>query len=258
MPIKHIDTTAAPGHMIHICAACGAEHKISFDRGAQKTKRGPFQLRVGDTLVVRVDDAAPATATFGAADFPDFARVPAAELAAKLNTALPGIQAHDDGGGVLIESASVGAESRVQIVDGAACAALGFSTDGRGDACHTRPVLGVSIGAEQIVDKNVIALRRCNDCGANECLVRTFDVAPAHLAGTHFAEHRKVVNSLAEHCKSQRWSHPAVAEHHAAETTLPADVASAFPDVHAALPRFLSPVGRAEPRNPRRSADDKR
>jgi hypothetical protein len=243
MPIKHIDTTTTPGYMVHICAACNAEHKISFDRGAQKTKRGPFLLRAGDTLVVRVDEAAPATASFATADFADFTRVSAAELAAKLNTALPGVQAHDDAGGVLIESASMGPESRVQIIDGTACAALGFPIGGCEAPCHTRPVLGISIGAGQIVDKNIIALRRCNDCGANECLVRTFDVAPAHLAGTHFSEHRKVVNSLAEHCKSQRWSHPAVAEHHATETTLPADVASSFPDVHAALPRFSSSGG---------------
>ena len=246
MPIKQIDTTAAPGHMIHICAACGAEHKISFDRGAQKTKRGPFQLRAGDTLVVRVDNAAPATAVFGAADFPNFARVTAAELAARLNAALPGIQAHDDAGGVLIESASAGQESCVQIVDGTARSTLGFPTDGREDPCHTRPVLGISIGEGQIIDKDIIVLRRCNDCGANECLVRTFDAAPAHLVGTHFHEHRQAVNSLAEHCKAQRWSHPAVAEHHAAETAAPLDLHAPLRHQPIVLPEFVRPGSAAK------------
>ena len=256
MPIKHINTTMAPGYMVHVCAACGAEHKVSFDRGAQKTRTGPFELRAGDTLVVRVDEAAQATALFTAADFPDFAHVTAAQLAAKLNAALPGSQAHDDAGGVLIESASVGADSRIQIVEGTACAALGFQTDGHEDPCHTRPVLGISVAAGQIIDQNVIALRRCNDCGANECLVRTHDVAPAHLAGTHFSEHRKAVNSLAEHCKSQRWSHPAVAEHHAAETTQPRELASAFPEVHPALSQFVVTGAGSARQTARRALDE--
>ena len=239
MPIKNINTTTAPGYMVHICAACGAEHKVSFDRGAQKTRTGPFQLKAGDTLVLRVDATAPATVAFAAGDFPDFGHVTAAQLASKLNAGMPGIQAHDDAGGVLIESAAVGEASRVQIVDGTARDALGFATDVHGASCHFRPVLGISIGAGQIVDKDILALRRCNDCGANECLIRTFDAAPAHLDGTHFTEHRKAVNALAAHCKSRGWSHPDVAEQHAAELVQPVDVHATLLDQLVVLPRFV-------------------
>jgi hypothetical protein len=249
MPIKTITMTPAPGYMVHICAACGAEHTVSFDRGAQKTRTGPFVLQPGDTLVVRVDGAEPATATFAAGSFPDFTRVSAAQLAAKLNATLAGVQAVDDAGGVLIESTSVGPDSCVQIVDGTARAALGFATNGWADPCHSRPMLGISLGAEQVMDKDIMALRRCNDCGANECLVRTFDAAPAHLDGTHLMAHRQAVNSLAEHCKSCGWSHPDLAEHHAAELARPRDVHAQVLDQPVILPRFVHPVVGADVRS---------
>ena len=256
MPIKRIVTTPAPGYLVHVCAVCGAEHTVSLNRAAQKTKTGPWALRHGDTLIVRVDSSSPIVVTFTSGEFADFGNVTALELAAKLNADLPGVQVRDDAGGVLIESAAIGDGSRVQIIDGTARAALGFSTNGHADPCHARPVLGISVGAGHIVDKDIIALRRCNDCGANECLVRTFDAAPTHLEGTHFVEHRRAVNSLAEHCKSCGWSHPDVAEHHAAESTQPADVASTFPDLHAVLGEFVCP--RVAPHTTRRSPGEDR
>lgn len=240
MPIKSIAMTPAPGSMVHVCAACGAEHTVSFNRGAQKTKTGPFVLHPGDTLIVRVDGGTPATATFAAGSFPDFTQVSAAQLAAMLNADLTGVQALDDAGGVLIESVSVGAESCVQVVDGTARAALGFPTNGWADPCHSRPVLGISVGGGQMVDKDVMALRRCNDCGANECLVRTFDAAPSHLDGTHLKAHRKAVNSLAEHCKARGWSHPDVAAQHATESVLPVDIDSAFAE-QISVPELVKP-----------------
>jgi hypothetical protein len=230
MPIKSITTTPAPGRMVQVCAACGAEHTISLNRGAQKARTGPVALQVGDTLVVRVDAAPPATITFAAGDLPNFARVSAAQLAATLNAAIPGVQATDDAGGLLVESATTGPESRIQIIGGTARAVLGFATDEQLDPCHGRPVIGLSLGAGELQDHNVMALRRCNDCGANECLLRTFEATGAELDGTHFKEHRKVVNALAEHCKARGWSHPDVAHLHAAETARPADVHAAFPD----------------------------
>jgi len=239
LPIKSMTTTPAPGSMVHVCAACGAEHTISFNRGAQKSKTGPVALNVGDTLVVRIDAAPPATVTFAAGEFPDFARITAAELAAKLHAALPGVQATDDAGGLLIESATTGEASRIEIVGGTARAALGFATDGRIDPCLSRPVLGISFGAEQPQDKNILALRRCNDCGANECLVRTFDAAAPELDGTHLKEHRKAVNAIAEHCKSHGWSHPDLVEQHAAETRRPADIHAVFPDRPLELSQFV-------------------
>lgn len=230
MPIQRMTTTPLPGHIVHVCAVCGAEHRISLDRGAQKARTGPVALRVGDTLMVRVDTRPPETVTFAAGDFPDFARVTAAELAAKLHRALPGVLASDDADGLLLESATTGPDSRLEITGGSARTALGFPTDGRVDPCLGRPVLGISLGSEQMHDPSVLALRRCNDCGANECLVRTFDAAPPELDGTHFKEHRRAVNALAEHCKASGWSHPDVAVHHAAETARPADLHAAFPE----------------------------
>jgi hypothetical protein len=152
------------------------------------------------------------------------------------------VVASDDAGGLLIESATTGPESRLQIVDGSARAALGFATDGNVDPCPGRPVLGISFGPGPMQDPSVLALRRCNDCGANECLVRTFDAAAPELDGTHFKEHRRAVNTLAEHCKTCGWSHPDVAAHHAAETVRPVDIHAAFPDQPWELAQVVRPT----------------
>ena len=230
MPVKSISRSPDPGHLIQVCARCGAEHRISLDRGAQKARTGPVSLQIGDTLEVRVDARPPETVTFAAGDFADFARVTAAELAAKLQRALPGVIASDDAGGLLLESATTGPESRVEITGGSARGVLGFPTHGAVDPCPGRPVLGISFGPESMQDPNVLALRRCNDCGSNECLVRTFDATAPELHGTHFHEHRRAVNTLAEHCKARGWSHPDLAAHHAAEVARPLDIHAAFPD----------------------------
>jgi hypothetical protein len=257
MPIKSMTTTPAPGHLVQLCAVCGAEHRISLDRGGQKSRTGPFSLQPGATLLLCVDAGQPTTVTFAAGDFPDFARVTAAELAAKLHAAAPGVQAMDDRGGLLIESATVGDQSRLQIVGGTARTSLGFPTAGRADPCVARPVLGVSFGPE-MQDPSVLALRRCNDCGANECLVRTFDATPLELDGTHFKEHRRAVNALTEHCKARGWSHADVAAVHAAETIRPIDTHEAFPDHAWDLSRFVRPTAPpavARPREPRLTVD---
>jgi hypothetical protein len=251
MPVKSISRSPDPGHLIQVCAGCGAGHRISLDRGAQKAKTGPVVLQVGDTLEVRVDARPPKTVTFAAGDFPDFARVTAAQLAAKLPHALPGVIASDDAGGLLLESATTGPESRVEITGGSARAALGFPTNGAVDPCPGRPILGISFGPESMQDPNVLALRRCNDCGSNECLVRTFDATTPELDGTHFKEHRKAVNTLAEHCKARGWSHPDVAAHHAAEVARPLDVHAAFPDrweLSQVVQRTASTAAMREPR----------
>src|SRR5678816_607063 len=118
MPIKMISTTPESGHMIQHCAGCGAEHRISLNRGAQKAKTGPVSLHAGDTLEIRVDAQPPATVTFTASDFADLARVTAAELAHVVQRALPGVIVSDDSGGLLIESATTGPNSRIEIVGG--------------------------------------------------------------------------------------------------------------------------------------------
>ena len=241
MPIKKISRLPDPGHLIQVCAGCGAEHTISFDRGAQKSKTGPIALTVGDTLIIGVDARPPSTVTFAAGDFPNFGRVTAGQLAAKLQAALPGMQATDDAGGLLLESATTGETSRIEIIGGTARAALGFPTDDRRDLCLSRPVLGISFGVGQAQDKNLMALRRCNDCGANECLVRTLDTAPPELAGTFFHEHRRAVNTLAEHWKGRGWSHPHLLEHHAAEVAAPVDIHPSLSDQPWELSQVVHP-----------------
>jgi hypothetical protein len=230
MPLKSMSRSPDPGHLIQVCAGCGAEHRISLDRGAQKARTGPVTLQVGDTLEVRIDARPAATVTFAAGDFSDFGRVSAAELATKLQRALPGVIASDDAGGLLLESATAGPDSRIEITGGSARAALGFPTDGAVDPCPGRLALGASFGPGSMQDPNVLALRRCNDCGANECLVRTIDASATELDGTHFKEHRKAVNTLAEHCRARGWSHPDLAAHHAAELRRPIDVHPEFPE----------------------------
>jgi hypothetical protein len=229
MPIKSMTTTPAPGHLVQICTVCGAENTISFDRGGQKSKTGPFSLKVGDTLSVKVDATPPATITFAAGDFTDFGNVTAAALAAKLSASLKGVIASDDFGGLLIESATTGAQSRIEITGGTARGALGFPTNGLIDPCLSRPVLGFSAAEGQVKVKDLIALRLCNNCGSNECLNRTFDTAGPEHDGTFFSEHRKAINALAEHWKSRGWSQPDVAADHAAETETPPDIDSDFP-----------------------------
>jgi hypothetical protein len=236
MPIKSMTTTPPPGHLVHSCAACGAEHRISLDRAGRKSRTGPFVLEVGSTLVVRVDDAPPTTVTFDVGDAVDFARVTAGELVTKLNATVAGVQVMDDAGGVLLESASIGEGSRLDILAGTACAALGFIPSEGGDSHTRRPVLGVSLGPAGARDPSVIALRRCSDCGATEYLVRSFEASPQAVEGTYFAAHRKAVNSLAQHCLARGWSHPDVAEHHAAETKVPHDLDAAFPHRPCHLP----------------------
>lgn len=229
MPLKSISRSPDPGHLIQVCAGCGAEHRISLDRGAQKARTGPVTLQVGSTLEVRVDARAPQTIVFTTGDFADIAHATAAELATKIQRALPGVIASDDAGGLLLESTSTGADSRIEITGGTARAALGF-THGVADPCPGRPVLGVSFGLGSVNDPNILALRRCNDCGANECLVRTLDATAPELDGTYFREHRKAVNSFAEHCRARGWSHPDLAAHYAEELRRPIDVHAELPE----------------------------
>jgi hypothetical protein len=218
---------------------CRADHDaVDADR---RRAHSPVKFQAGDTLEVRVDSRSPVTVTFTADDFTNLTQVTAAELAAKVQRAIPGVIASDDAGGLLIESATTGPESRVEITGGSACAVLGFPTDNTADPCHGRPVLGVSFGPGQMQDPSILALRRCNDCGSNECLARTLEAIPAELHGSYVAEHRRIVNTLAEHCKDRGWSHPDLAAHHAAETEKPLERIA-----HNVAARGLTKAGRSE------------
>lgn len=60
-------------------------------------------------------------------------------------------------------------------------------------------------------------------CGAVEQLFRTWDTHPSHDKDSDHNRHRMVVNGLATHLKRIGRSHPACADHHAAESRTPPD-----------------------------------
>ncbi len=219
MPIKTVDLSQKPGFLVQFCRTCALEHMIRFDRAAVETKPEPFALSEGGTLALSLDGAAAMTITVTKADAKSLAAMTAVELKAKLNTISGVLASVTPAGTLLIESASTGPNSAVQFTGGSSLAALGRDW-GRTDPCPGRPVLGVSDGRR--ANKDSIALRRCG-CGTFDILNRTWDVAPAELAGSFFYEHRKAVNSLGEYFKAQGWVHPDLAADLKAETTSPAD-----------------------------------
>lgn len=230
MPIKQIDLTTAPGFVLQACANCPAEHRIRLDRGGVDTKRAPFIIQEGSTLELKVDeDASPQIVTFATGDFPNFEAVTVEQFIAKLNGSLVGATANSNlsGLGVSIESDSTGSNSRIDITGGSARAALGFATSGPPDPGSGRPHLGREL-TPGMKNLDIVVLRRC-PCGANEFLVRTWDVCDPKFAGSHFYEHRRAVNALAIHFKSQGWLDAACATEFAAETTTPPDFSPGLP-----------------------------
>lgn len=226
MPIKRIDLTGTPGFLIQSCAYCGREHRLNLDRGGSETKAGPFDIPEDSTLEVKVDGkATPQAVTFDRGSFPDLASVTALQLRDKLNASLTGATATLDleGTGVTIESDTKGEASRFEVTGGTARAALGFPVDEVRDPCSGRAVLGADLG-NGLKHKDIICLRRC-PCGAQEQLIRTWDVCDPKLAGSHHYEHRRVVNALAMYMSEQGWVHPAVATDIQAEPHGPPDVA---------------------------------
>jgi hypothetical protein len=246
MPIKTIDLTVAPGFIIHTCACCPCEHKVSLNRGGADTKREPYNIPVDSTLDVKVDgQAMPQAVVFGAGSFPDFGAVTAVQLRDKLNAVLVGATAVLNRGdaAVTIESDSTGPTSSIEIVGGTAREALKFHADGIADPCPGRAVLGRSLGAG-LKAKDLICIRRCA-CGAQEQLLRTWDVCDPKYAGTHHYEHRRAVNALAVYFKAQGWLDPAVAADINAETSDPPDCALGLPGavLEVPPPRVAAPGG---------------
>jgi hypothetical protein len=88
-----------------------------------------YALVDAQTLLVAVDGAAAATATFNTADFSDITNATAAEVAAVITTDISGATAAAVGGAVVITSSTTGATSSIQVTGGTANAALGFATN---------------------------------------------------------------------------------------------------------------------------------
>lgn len=211
MPIIAVDFGHDPGQLVQLCAACGREHTIDLDRGAAETGREPFRVESGNTLAVAIDggDATEVVFDAGASDATD--GLSAATVASKLGE-LPGANATVRDGSVVLESATRGAQSRVQIVGGTARAALGlFSGEGKHPAAG-RPVLG-TVNQRGEVQVDVIALRQCG-CGAIEYLIPSTEREPESERSRtgRFWVHRRVVNALAAHFVARGWVEQAAAE----------------------------------------------
>jgi len=229
MPLKQIDITTAPGFVVQTCAMCGMERRVSLNRGGIDTKPGPFNIPVSTTLELKIDGAAQAQViTFESGAFPDFAAVTAEQLRDKLNADVDGATAvlNVNGAAVSIESDAVGETSRVEVVGGGARTALGLPTTAV-DPSPGRPHLGHELTAT-LTNPNIICLRRC-PCGANEMIVRTWDVCDVKFAGSHFYDHRRAVNALANYFKAQGWIEEACAEAIGSEASNPTDSTPGLP-----------------------------
>jgi len=235
MPIKAADTNT----VTQDCMNCGAGHGIPLWQGFSKSKKEPYALIDGDTLDVKIDDAAsPVTVTFNTADFADIAAALASEVAAKITATLAGAVADVDGDGtrIISDSTAVGV-SCIEVTGGTAQAKMGF--DGR--ACGPR-VLGVTkgTGANQQTAADVIDFPHCPECGSKESMVRTWDVCPPEHAGSLHSMHRKCVNALAEYLKAQGYSDPDAHATHDGETTAPPDIDLNYPPGPVALPSMFA------------------
>lgn len=223
MPIREASTRS----LTQVCAACGAVHTIPLRHGAAKARRGPYPLTPADTLEVQVGQGAEVQVVqFAAAPFATRDAAPAEDVAAWLARGLAGANADVDGGAVRLVSESTDpAAGTIQVTGGSARAALGF--DGR---AYGPLRLGVTkgTGAQKRTAPDTIDLPHCPDCGAKECLVRTWDVMPASAAATFVAQHRRVVNSLAAFLKVEGYSDPDAKHLHDAESSRPLDILADF------------------------------
>ena len=223
MPIREASTRS----LTQVCAGCGAVHTIPLRHGAAKARKGPYALTPGDTLEVRVDqDAEVQVVRLAGAQFIPGRPVPAEDVAAWLDRALDGAHADVDHDAVRIVSDSTDlAAGTIQVTGGSARAALGF--DGR---AYGPLRLGVTkgMGPDKRTAPDTIDLPHCPECGAKECLVRTWDVMPASASNTFVAQHRRVVNSLAELLKGEGYADPDAKPIHDAETSRPRDILADF------------------------------
>ena len=229
MPLKQIDITTAPGFVVQTCAMCGMERKVSLNRGGIDTKPGPFNIPEGSTLELKIDgQTQQQNIVFEANAFSDFTAVTAEQLRDKLNGDLDGATAvlNVSDTAVTIESDSIGEASRIEVVAGSSRAALGIPVAAV-DPNPGRPHLGHELTAT-LTNPNIICLRRC-PCGANEMIVRTWDVCDAKFAGSHFYEHRRAANALANYFKTQGWIEEACAEAIGNEASNPTDFTPGLP-----------------------------
>ena len=231
MPIQRLDSTTIE----QVCAGCGAAHAIPIQQASIKARKGPYGLAPGDTLALEVDGK-PATITFGgraiAAAGMTMATSAVTAIVGQLDVA--SVDADSDALRIISRSAGLGASS-IRVTGGTAKDKLGL--DGR----EHRPIsLGVTKGSgdAQRTALDTIDLPHCPECGAKECLVRTWDRSPAELADSFFAQHRRAVNALAQYLLVEGLATPEAFAMHAAQSATPPDIDHRFP----AEPLVLPPV----------------
>jgi hypothetical protein len=238
MPIQRIDSTTIE----QLCAGCGAMHAIPIKQASIKARRGPYGLSPGDTLVLEIDGK-PETITFTAreiaAESMTLATVAATTAAAQLATAT--VDADRDALRIISRSTEFGASS-IRVTGGTAKDKLGLD-----DREHRPITLGVTkgSGAAQRTAADTIDLPHCPECGAKECLVRTWDESPADLADSFFAQHRRAVNALAQHLLVEGFAVPEALAMHAAANAAPPDIDLRFPAEPLVLPPAPGIVRRA-------------
>jgi hypothetical protein len=229
MPIQRVDSTT----LEQVCASCGAVHAIPIKQASIKARRGPYGLAPGDTLELEIDGM-PETIVFTAREIAaEGVTLPAAVVAVAA-TQLATVDVDADRDALRIISRSVGlGVSSIRVTGGTAKDKLGL--DGR----EHRPItLGVTKGSGDVARTAVdtIDLPHCPECGAKECLVRTWDRAPDELADSFFAQHRRAVNSLAQYLVVEGFAELAVLIRHAAAHSAPPDIDHRFPAVPLVLP----------------------
>jgi hypothetical protein len=229
MPIQRIDSTT----LEQICAGCGAVHAIPIKQASIKARKGPYGLSPGDTLELEIDSK-PEIITFTARELAAEGMTPATAAAAVAATRLATASVDADRDALRIISRSVGfGVSSIRITGGTAKDKLGL--DGR----EHRPItLGVTKGSgdAQRTAPDTIDLPHCPECGAKECLVRTWDRAPDELADSFFAQHRGAVNALAQHLLIEGFAVPEALAMQTAANAAPPDIDDRFPAEPLVLP----------------------
>jgi hypothetical protein len=229
MPIQRVDSTT----LEQICAGCGAVHAIPIKQASIKARRGPYGLSPGDTLELEIDGK-PETITFTAREIAaeSMTLATAAATAAVAQLATASVDADRDALRIISRSAGLGVSS-IRVTGGTAKDKLGL--DGR----EHRPIsLGVTKGSgdAQRTAADTIDLPHCPECGAKECLVRTWDRAPDELADSFFAQHRRAVNALAEYLLVEGFAAPEALAVQAAANATPPDIDRRFPTEPIVLP----------------------
>src|SRR5690606_9992105 len=101
---------------------------------------------------------------------------------------------------------------------------------GLDDREHRPITLGVTKGSGDFerTAPDTIDLPHCPECGAKECLVRTWDQSPAELADSFFVQHRRAVNALAQHLLVEGFAAREILAMQAAANTAPPDIDPRF------------------------------